>query len=79
MAAANLTHDAHHARGAQRIMDLEPVAEHRRNLARQPQHDPAGVAGAVRGGGVEDRFDIAVVQLRNHGRDQHADRDAGAV
>ena len=37
---------------------------------------PALVAPCGRGG-FEDRFEILVVELRNHRRDQHTDRDAG--
>ena len=64
-------------RRAQRIVRVQPRAEKRRDLARQPQHDPAGVARAVRGRRVEDRLEVLVVELRDDRRDHHADRHAG--
>ena len=62
-AAAHLLDEAHHVRGALRIMDVEPVPKERRNLARKPDQHPAGRACAVRGRGVQYRLEIAIVEL----------------
>ena len=71
-------HEAHHVRGAQRVVRVEPVAEQRRHLARQPQHrsSPRGVAPAA-AAASRMRLEVAVVELRNHRRDDDADRHAG--
>jgi len=44
--AVQLAHQAHHVRGAERIVRVEPVAEQRLHLARQSQQDVARLARA---------------------------------
>src|SRR5262249_50800057 len=75
--AAYLLHHAHDVLCAQRIVLCQPVPEKRGYLARQPQHDPPGPAGTVRRSCLENRFEVAVVELRDHRRDADPHRNAG--
>ncbi len=77
-APADLPDEAHHVRGAQRVVRIEPGAEERCDLARQAQHacSPRGVAPAA-AARLEDRLEIPVGELRNHRRDIDAHRHAG--
>ena len=75
-AAPHLLDQAHHVRRTLRVMRVEPFAKQRRHLARQADEHPAGRLRAVGGCGLEDRFEIAVVELRNDRRNHDANRNA---
>ena len=76
-AAVHLADEAHHALRAVGVMRLEPVAEQRRDLARQAQDDVAGAAGAGVAGGLEQGLDLVVVEAGDHRADRDPHRAAG--
>ena len=78
-AAADLPDEAHHVGRAEWVVGVEPVAEERRDLERQPQHRPPGVPRAGRRRRLEDRLEVAVGELRDHRRDVDAHRHAGVA
>src|SRR5439155_9585842 len=67
---------AHYVRGAQRVVRVQPGAKERCDLARQSEQDVTRMRRAGGGGGLEDRFQVLVGELRNDRRDVDTDGNA---
>src|SRR4029077_20912907 len=58
--AADLPDDAHQVRGAQRIVDSEPIAKEGGDLERKAQHRPCRVARADGSRRLDNRLEVAI-------------------
>eukprot|EP01136_Pigoraptor_vietnamica_P033088 Opistho-1_new@95607 len=68
LAAAHLLHARHHAQGAVRVVQVQPLAEHRTQLERQAQHRVGGAPRAGLPRGFEHLLHVVVDErdLRRH-------------
>ena len=75
--AACFAHQPNDARGAIRVVRMQPVPENILHLVRQPEKDIGRPSGSGARRRLEYPLDFVVVNRRDYRREQDADRDTG--